>query len=356
MPSAASLEATALLNRVNYEVIRDARDVSLLKQWISDYVDLVVGVDTETTGLSPHRDRVRLVQLGANGNALIVDLDGFRDPGVRQVDWISSGLSELKELLEGPTSKVLQNAAFDLNFLRGEGIELGGFLFDTMIAAKIINNGSGGKNDLGSLVERNLNVVMPKELQKADWSGRISTDMYEYAAKDVVCLPLLAAVLSDRLIKCRIDTEINPHFRLWDLFLVEMDALQAIATMQWHGFAFDHEEALLLREQLVATSEALQLTFLEHLDREIRARGTGSPEDGLPRNPDGTFNTREKDTGSVRLGTKLYAGFNPRSAKQMAGRFEQAGILLPKDATGKLSLDQNLLAFCAINIRWWTST
>ena len=65
----------------------------------------------------------------------------------------------------------------------------------------------------------------------------------------------------------------------------------------------------------------------------------------LPRDADNSFNTREKDSGYIRLGTKLYKGFNPRSPQQMALRFEQSGILLPPDKNGKPSLDQNLLAF-----------
>lgn len=342
MPSASTLEAHALLNQVEYEVIRDARDVALMKRWLTELGDPPdgIGVDTETTGLSPHRDRVRLIQLGAGPKALIVDLEGFRAEGQRQVDWTASGLRELREVLEGPQRKVLQNAAFDLNFLRGEGIVLGGPIFDTMIAAILVNNGQGVKNNLGALVQRNLQVLMPKELQRADWSKHITPEMYEYAAKDVVCLPPLAKVLSTALV----GSKIKEGFRLWDLFVIEMKVLKPIALMQWHGFGFDREGAEALREELISEADELQLAFLESLDKAIRARVSDDAQ-WLPRNPDGTFNTREKETGSIRLGTKLYPGFNPRSTQQMTARFEQAGVILRPDENGKLSLDQNLLAF-----------
>jgi DNA polymerase-1 len=85
--------------------------------------------------------------------------------------------------------------------------------------------------------------------------------------------------------------------------------------------------------------------FLEALDAAIKQENPDEPGVWLPRDDDGTLNTREKDSGSIRLGTKKYKGFNPRSPKQMAERFEQAGILLPPDEKGAPSLDQNLLAF-----------
>ena len=45
-------------------------------------------------------------------------------------------------------------------------------------------------------------------------------------------------------------------------------------------------------------------------------------EKKLPRNDDGSFNLRAKDEGSIRLGTKKYAGFNINSSKQLLEKFE----------------------------------
>lgn len=343
MPSDATLEHRKVLSNVQFDVIRDARDVDLLLRRLTELWEYegALGIDTETTGLDPHRDRVRLIQVGTRDRALIVDLGGFRDGERRQVAWEEVGLCELKRLLEGPMLKVLQNAAFDLNFLRGEGIVLGGRIFDTMVASKIVNNGTGHKNNLGLLVERVLGVEMPKELQKADWSGHITPEMFEYAARDVVCLPRLVVPLQAALV----GNKVTETRTLWDVFAVEMKVLRPIAEMQWHGFGFDAEGAEKLRVELTTESDALQAAFLVNLDNAIRAR---HPEDSgvwLPREPDGSFNTRIKDQGSIRLGTKVHAGFNPRSTKQMTERFQQAGIVLRPDEKGKLSLDQNLLAF-----------
>lgn len=343
MPSTETLAHTQALENVDFDFIRGPQAASLLKRRVTELGEAEgpLGVDTETTGLDPLANRVRLIQVASCDYALVVDVEGWRTEGERQLPWDAPGLQELKALLEGPQKKVLQNAAFDLNFLAGEDVELGGSVFDTMIAAKVVNNGTGAKNDLGSLVNRVLKVPLPKELQKADWGGEISDEMVRYAARDAVCLPRMVPALVAALK----EAEVSPSVTLWDVFKLEMKALRPIARMQWNGFGFDAVAAAALQGSLQDHAEALKTRFLETLDVALKAEHPDEPSVWLPRDEDGTLNTREKDSGSIRKGTKHYKGFNPRSPKQMAERFEQAGILLPLDQKGAPSLDQNLLAF-----------
>lgn len=343
MPSTESLAHKHALENVDFDLIGGPAAASLLARRVAELEEAEgpLGVDTETTGLDPLVNRVRLIQVATCDYALIVDVDGWRVAGERQLPWDAPGLKQLKKLLENNKHKVLQNAAFDLNFLQGEGIVLGGSLFDTMIAAKIVNNGTGAKNDLGSIVNRVLKVPLPKELQKADWSGEISDEMLNYAARDAICLPRLRPALFAALK----EAEVSSSVTLWDVFRLEMKALRPIATMQWNGFGFDAVAASKLQVSLQDKAETLKTTFLETLDAAIKRENPDEPSVWLPRDSDGMLNTREKDSGSIRKGTKLYKGFNPRSPKQMAERFEQAGILLPPDEKGLPSLDQNLLSF-----------
>ncbi len=343
MPSQFVEDAIRALESPDYDVISGPAHAGLLKRRVQEIADTAapIGVDTETTGLDPRANQVRLIQLGTTDFALIIDLDGWRQEGCRAVPWEVDGLRQLKALLEGGCRKVLQNAAFDLNFLRGEGVVLGGPIFDTMVAAKIINNGTGKPNDLGEIVKRNLKWSMPKELQKSNWSGELTAEQFVYSARDTICLTHLAPLLQAKLAA----DIVRGDYTLWDLFQLEMRVLRPIALMQWHGFGFDRPAAEELRVSLTEESEALKTLFLEHLDQEIRNNSPDDPNSWLPRDPDGSINTREKDSGYKRLGTKLYKGFNPRSAQQMAQGFKKAGILLPVDEKGTPSLDQNLLAF-----------
>jgi DNA polymerase I-like protein with 3'-5' exonuclease and polymerase domains len=299
-----------------------------------------LGVDTETTGLSPVVNQVRLIQVASRDYVLLVDLDGFRR-GSRAVDWSEPGLRELKALLESSKLKVLQNASFDLNFLFCEGVLLGGHLFDTMIAAKIYNNGTGAKNDLGMITSRELGLVLPKELQKVSWASDISPEMVEYAVRDALVLTRLVEPLKAKLVSA----EVKHGVTLWNVFELEMRAVRPIARMQVNGFGFDITRARELHRSLQKEADLACNHFLDELDAAIRRRNPDDPECWLPRDPDGSFNVRTKDEGSIRAGTKRYKGFNPRSVQQMALRFKQAGILMPPGATGKDSLDQNILAF-----------
>lgn len=343
MPSDFIQEAHRVLAQPDFDFIKGPGQARMLQVVLTELGGSAdpIGVDTETTGLDPRVNQVRLVQVASRYRAVLIDLDGWRQPGVRQVPWEAPGLRQLKALLESSHPKVLQNAAFDLNFLRGEEIVLGGPLFDTMVAAKLINNGIGAKNDLGALVQRGLKFELPKELQKADWSAEISEEQKVYAARDALCLGWLRETLEAALLGSKVPA-LRREVTLYEVFKLEMSVLRPIALMQWHGFGFNAAGAAALRQALETKAEGLKAAFLEVLDAEIQRR---SPEHALPRDPDGSFNTRERDSGYVRKGTKLYAGFNPRSPQQMALRLEQSGIILPPDEKGKPSLDQNLLAF-----------
>ena len=343
MPSLKTEQYSKTLERVDFDVVSQPEQWRFLEMQCAEILDkgVPVGVDTETTGLSALSNQVRLIQIAADGYALIVDLDGWREGDSRFVDWSRPGLSALRMLLESDLPKILQNAAFDLNMLRGEGIYLGGFIFDVMIAAKIINNGTGSKNDLGSLVKRVLKVDMPKELQKSNWSvSPLTKEQLTYAARDAGCLPMLMKELAFSLVESRTSKTTT----LWDIFKIESAAIRPIALMQWHGFNFNKNAALELREKLKNEEARLLADFIVVLDDAIAAF-TDDPTKRIPRNEDGTFNTNPKTIGSIRLGTKIYAGFNAKSPGQMAVKFECAGICLPPDENGKPSLDQNLLSF-----------
>ena len=88
-----------------------------------------VGLDTETTALSPRDGRVRLLQLATSEETFVIDVFETGD------------LSPLKEVLEGGPEKVLQNSKFDYSFLYDEhGVRLDP-IFDTMLAAQLLGGG-----------------------------------------------------------------------------------------------------------------------------------------------------------------------------------------------------------------------
>lgn len=299
-----------------------------------------LGVDTETTGLDALTCQVRLLQLGIPGYALVIDLDGWRQEGHRQVPWDAQGLRLVKQLLCGNRMKVLQNAAFDLNFLWAEGIELGGEIFDTMFASQVKNNGNpNAKNNLGAIVKRVLHVELPKELQKADWAKELTPEMVEYAGRDATCLPLL----QDRQVQALKETKLSSNTSIEHVYQLEQDVLPAVARMQHWGFKFDVAAAEALKQELSATAEQLKLEFCELLDARLMRKHPEDDSKWLPRDPDGSLNLREKNRGRGK--NKVLAGFNPRSVKQLKDRLQDAGVRLRPNEKGEPCLDQNLLAY-----------
>src|SRR5918997_2212374 len=122
-----------------------------------------VGTDPETTSLSPRDGRARLLQLATPEQTFVIDLFEVGD------------ISPLKEVLEDGPVKVFHNAKFDYQFLK----ELHGIsaapVFDTMLAAQVLDGGrQGAAYGLDAVAERYLDETPDKSEQRSDWSGKLS--------------------------------------------------------------------------------------------------------------------------------------------------------------------------------------
>ena len=333
MPSAQTIQTKKDLSNPDFDFVYKESQVDFMVKRVHELEDYNgwIGVDTETSGLDPHRDRVELIQVATEDYCLIVDLNLFRRGEWREVHWGKVGALQLMRLLESSKTKVLQNAQFDLNFLAAEGVVVKGSIFDTMLCARVLNNGSGWKNDLGSLVKRYLKVEIDKSNQKEDWTQRpLPDDMLQYAARDAICLPRMAPLIKQSLIESK----------MWETAKFELECLRPIASMSFNGLGFDRHEATLRQEQLESAKTARRDALVHLLDERMKARGS----EGLPRDEDGSFNLRAKDEGKIRDGTKKYKGFNPDSPLQMANALMAAGVMLRPNEKGKYTVDQNLLA------------
>src|SRR5262249_43221782 len=112
------------------------------------------------------------------------------------VDCFAIDPAPLFPLLAG-RQLVGHNLAFDLTFLARLGFEPG-TAHDTMLVSQLVHGTRKPKgfHTLAPVAERELGEWLPKEMQRSDWSGRLSGRQLDYAARDVlVLLPLLAALL-----------------------------------------------------------------------------------------------------------------------------------------------------------------
>ena len=177
-----------------------------------------VGVDLETTALSPRDGRIRLLQIATGDETHVIDVFEVGD------------LSPLKDVLENGPVKVLHNAKFDYSFLKAEhGVSLSP-IFDTMLAAQLLAGGNQGPSfALVDVANEYADVKLDKSAQREDWSGRLSERQIEYAARDAAVLLPLREKLAEGLEKDE----------LLRISKIEFAAVASIAEMELAGVKLD---------------------------------------------------------------------------------------------------------------------
>lgn len=146
----------------------------------------LLAVDTEAASFHRYKDRVYLLQLSSRQETAVVDPLSV------------ASLAPLGDVLADANIEIVfHDADYDLRLLGHEYGFRGTNLFDTRIAAQLLNEPGVG---LAALLEKYLGVRLDKRYQRADWSARpLTPEMLEYAAADTRHLPALRDLLRDRL-------------------------------------------------------------------------------------------------------------------------------------------------------------
>lgn len=148
-----------------------------------------VAVDTETTGLHPHRDRLCLVQLSAgDGTCHLVRIDNAAEA------------VNLRALLADPgVTKIFHYARFDLMMIRRHLGVVCRPVFCTRIASRLVRTYTQS-HGLKDVCKELLGVELSKEQQSSDWAaGELSAAQVVYAANDVLHLHGVKARLEEML-------------------------------------------------------------------------------------------------------------------------------------------------------------
>lgn len=159
---------------------------------------MILYFDTETTGLDPVKDRLRLFVYSEDGNEpVVVDTLADKSPARTIYDIFSRA-----DIIVG------FNIVFDLKFLNHFGVNVIDHyhkFFDIYLAARNILNGTGERLSLSAVAKRFIGVDLDKTQQKSDWSRQdLTREQIEYAKADVAVLPRLYDVLRDKLSSCNL--------------------------------------------------------------------------------------------------------------------------------------------------------
>lgn len=146
----------------------------------------LLAVDTEAASFHRYHDRVYLLQISSRNETAVVD------------PLAVGTLAPLAEPLADPGIEIVfHDADYDLRLLHREYGFGAANLFDTRIAAQLLNEPGVG---LAALLEQYLGLRLDKRFQRADWSARpLSGAMLDYAAADTRHLPELRDILRERL-------------------------------------------------------------------------------------------------------------------------------------------------------------
>jgi len=228
------------LDEVVLHLVQSVDDAQRLMQWLGERHAGEVAFDTETSGLSPEKDHVRLAQLGDSRTGWAIPWErwgGVFEEAVKKYDG----------------QLVAHNSSYDLAMLDGEGLRLGrSRIEDTMLAAHVLDPISSVA--LKSLATRLVDpraAVLQNELQNTDWTwGTVPVDYepyWTYGAMDPVLTSQLHDVLQPQLdaLKCR------PAYQL------ELAASFVVERMERNGVPVDVEYAEHKRAEFEQRAEAL---------------------------------------------------------------------------------------------------
>ncbi|WP_069804501.1 DNA polymerase [Thermogemmatispora onikobensis] len=234
---AEQLEYTALLL---YELVLRIRSGSA---W--------VGLDCETTGLSPRRDRLITVTFGQPGLVFLLDLRLFWTiPAEEQARWkreiqaLFALLGQAAAEAQTVLTWVGHHLKFDWQFLAQQlgvflvppGPSVSTRLYDTMLVEQVLRNGDDCSWSLEATAQRYGVAVSKVERpwfvgldHRMAWQESLPEPQLRYLVQDVLVPLAIAAQQQERIRRVGVERIVQ----------LEHDALPIVAEMERHGVLID---------------------------------------------------------------------------------------------------------------------
>jgi len=254
----------------------------------------LLGLDTETTGLSFIEDKLLLLQIGDIQNQYVIDA-------------LTINLKPLSEILEDTRiKKVFHNVKFDYKFIKQNIGCRTENVYDTMLAEMVLTCGKPLKYGLKVLILNYLKTDISKSTRKefiGNDSGIFTLSQIKYAAEDVTyLLPIREKQIG--LIK---------KHSLGKVVALENKAVLAFADMEFNGLNIDLNqwEALSNKSKIEKDETLVELYNFILKDRNF--------EEFVPKN----FTLSLFDDEQVEKERELKRKFNFNSPQQVLRLFQK---------------------------------
>jgi DNA polymerase-1 len=277
--------AAPILAKLGYTV-HYIRDTNTARDAVTRLLEAdrpLLGLDIETGGLDPLRDRTRCLQVADESTAYVFDFDGVEP-------------ATLWPLMNCGGMFVAHNATFEWRFLQRLLLQPLTTLHDSMLMARTAYGlqPGGGYPSLADTAARVLGLTIDKSVRRSDWTapGPLTPAQVHYAALDAVLAFRLAHPLRDRLR----DTGQTKAYGL------QLAALPTVAGHMLDGVPFDREG----HRRLMAEWKAAAMTARDGLDRIMPGVNPDSPDqlaEWLTRSAPADLLATWPRTASGKLGT-----------------------------------------------------
>jgi DNA polymerase-1 len=237
--------------------------------WLSE--EQIYAVDTETTGLDPHTDKVLLLQIGNAKEQWVYDTYQMR----KHIKPVLNYLTDANKI------KVLHNAQFDYKMLLGHyGIRLNNMRC-TMLAEQLLTKGkmntvtdqTTGKvtqkkvsAGLAAVAKKYKNVILDKEERSTfiemKWGDKFTKEQIQYAGADTV---YLISILLEQ-------TKLLEQRGMKQLAELEYEAISVFGDISFKGIYLDPKKWKLLEKKAEQQSKELLDKLNSHFQSTIDAR------------------------------------------------------------------------------------
>lgn len=244
---------------IYYITSDDDENITNLVDVVKSKSATILSVDTETTGLDCHTDKLILLQIKAGNEVYILNCRKLAKETVTNI---------VKSLVIYSPLLISHNSKFEVKFLFAHTGLLLTNTHDTMTTEVLINAGIGQSlYSLKHLVDKYCGVVLDKDVRQEFYNNpdaEITEQQIIYAANDVL---YLEDIYNKQMAKVR-------EFNEEKVYKLECDVLPVVAMMEYTGIYLNPEECKRLmkvaEEKREVVGEEILNTILNNAIKNVK--------------------------------------------------------------------------------------